>query len=41
MKDDIDKDDFFEFEQGYLSGLVTMVGLAIKEIGFCKEDLEK
>lgn len=41
LKDDIGKDDFFEFEQGYLSSLVTMAGLAIKEIGFCEEDLEK
>lgn len=41
LEDDIGKDDFFEFEQGYLRGLVTMVGLAMKEIGFCEDDLEK
>lgn len=35
------KDIYHEFEQGYLNGILLMVGLAMKEIDFSKNDLQK
>lgn len=37
----MEEDDFDEFEKGYIKGIITMVGLSMKEIDFSKNDLEK